>query len=74
MVSCAAGGATEHASGQVSEGVLAFSDIRLAGSAMVDKKWPKHTMNVAILASSLFQQATGRGRALVGVLLNDVGA
>ena len=71
--SSAAGGATEHTNGKVFEGVLAFSNLGLAGSAVIGAKWPKHEIRLHSLVLDLFNAATQRGRALVGILLNEVG-
>ena len=71
--SSAAGGATEHTSGKVFEGVIAFSNLGLAGSAVIGTKWPKHETRLRSLVVDLFNAATQRGRALVGILLNEVG-
>ena len=41
---------------------------------MIGRKWPKHERSMTTLVSNLFDEATGRGRALVGILLNEVGS
>ena len=71
----ATGGATEHASGRVWEGVLAFSNIGLAGNALRGKRWPRvHEKRLSKLVSDLFSAAPERGgRVLCGTLLNEVG-
>ena len=71
--STAVGGATEHASSGLFEGVLAFSNLGLPGKAFTGQKWPKHEGRLLVLVQDLFHQATDRGRALLGVLLNEVG-
>ena len=68
----AIGGATEH-TGCCFEGVLAFSNLGLAGKAFTGQKWPRHEGRLIALVQALFHQATERGRGLLGVLLNEVG-
>ena len=69
----AIGGATEHAGSGLFEGVLAFSNLGLPGKAFTGQKWSKHEGRLLVLVQDLFHQATDRGRALLGVLLNEVG-
>ena len=69
----AIGGATEHAGSGPFEGVLAFSNLGLPGNAFTGKGWYKHEGRLIVLVQELFDQATERGRALLGVLLNEVG-
>ena len=71
MSSRRAGGAAEHTK---FEGVLAFSNIGLAGGAMTGNKWPKHKERLKRLVSDFFREAPANGRALVGILLNEVGS
>ena len=60
-ISGAIGGATEHTSGRVFEGVLAFSNIGLAGKAFTGKRWDQHVVTMAAsaagaLASNAFEE------------------
>ena len=66
-------GATEHMRWNVFEGVLAFSNIGLPGAAVTSPHWPKHSMCLRTLVSSLFTGAAERGRTLTGILFNEVG-
>ena len=66
--------AAEQIRGKVFEGVLAFSNIGLAGKAVnSESSWPKHRRRLHVLVSDLFTAATERGRVLWGILLNEVG-
>ena len=69
----AIGGATEHAGSGLFEGVLAFSNLGLAGEGFTSKKWHQHEARLSQLVSELFIAARERGRALSGILLNEVG-
>ena len=73
----AIGGATEHVGGRLFQGVLAFSNLGLPGAAFTGQQWFKkkdgHEDRLLRLVQDLFGQAGGRGRALLGILLNEVG-
>ena len=66
-------GVAEHLRWSVFEGVLAFSNLGLPGAAVTSSKWPKHSMRLRTLVSSLFTGAAERGRTLTGILFNEVG-
>ena len=55
------------------EGVLAFSNLGLPGSAITGGHGRNHETRLNRLMSELFEAATVRGRTLVGILLNEVG-
>ena len=67
-------GATKHHTSERFEGVLAFSNVGLAGKEVTGKKWPEHEMRLGDMVSDLFIAANERGRELLGVLLNEVGS
>ena len=68
-------GAAEHMRTKVFEGILAFSNLGLAGRAVTSKtKWPRHSARLHTLVTDLFTAAAVRGRTLWGILLCEVGS
>ena len=57
------------------KGLLAFSNIGLAGKAVHGRGWPKHRERLIRLVTELFKASSvhGGGPELLGIFLNEVG-
>ena len=73
-------GASEHVARDLGtsgpwKGLLAFSNIGLAGKAVHGRGWPKHRERLIRLVTELFKASSvhGGGPELLGIFLNEVG-